>query len=598
MRRYLLLFFFLTLGNLQAQNLVPYTKNKLWGYCDLQKKVVIPPTYKKADFFQNGLARVKSAENNLYGIINEKGEVIVPFAYKSSKELGNYAQDRIFFKKGELFGYFNGKGDVVIDPQFDFVYDFADDSPNIPARKNGRFGIIDTKGNTVLPFNYPVMSKPGASGYVTFFTDKGNGVMDLDGNIIVPALYREKKMHKKEPLPQLKQNFARIFRKDGAKDKAVIFNNGKELFYYLAVDNFDNEHFDNHQYLLVKKPNPGAFNGAMNVLVDVDGNPVLTWDNYPFTGTYNDQAIVIGKKKGSDIIYGLINTKGETILKPKYDKIGQFDENGIARFEYKGKTGFLSDQGKIVQTEKQFDGITSFGFSNNGLIYFKGDKGDGIMTYEGQVLFTNDDQYRYSFTDFGLVLRKNKSDKKETLLDRTGKVVTDEYSSISSRKYGFQVKSDQMKGILSKTGEVIFPAIYQNIDYVSEGYFITKKDNRKSLTDLLGKPILNNSYKDIRLIRGTDNFWVKNLEIKWQVINQKGEPISDNLYSEIAYFRDGLYNVRADNWGLVDFSGKEVVPTICKRAIEYVKSDQLLGIIRQGSVIYGYIGKDFTCYWE
>lgn len=317
MHQYLLLFFFLTSGTLQAQNLVPYTKNKLWGFCDFQKKVIIPPTYKRVDLFQNGLARVKSAENNLYGIIDEKGEVIVPFAYKSSKELGNYVQDRIFFKQEELYGYFNGKGEVAIPPQFEFVYDFSDDSPNIPAKKNGKFGIIDLNGNTVLPFEYPTMSKPSASGLITFFTDKGNGVMDLDGKIIVPAIYREKKMHNKEPRPQLKQNFARIYRKDGSKDKAIIFSDGKKLYYYFATDNFTNEHFYKHRYLLVKKPSPGAFSGAKNVLVDVDGNPVLTWENYPFAGTYNDQAVVVGKKKGSDIIYGLINTKGETILKPK-----------------------------------------------------------------------------------------------------------------------------------------------------------------------------------------------------------------------------------------------------------------------------------------
>ena len=593
MQRFFILLFLLSFEIVQAQKLVPYTKNKLWGYSDLEQNVVISPKYKRADLFHNGLARVKSAENDLYGIINENDEVIIPFEYESSATLGHYVNDRIYFKKGELFGFFNGKGEVVIPAQFELVYGFSENSPRIPAKKNGKFGIIDINGNTVLPFEYPSMSKPGESGYITVFTDKGNGVIDMTGKFIVPAIYREKKMHTIEPLPQLKQNFARINRKDGSKDNAVIFSNGKEISYYFSTDNFDNKHFYNQKYLLVKKPKPG---GADFALIDINGNPVAIWNNYSFAEAYNSQAVVVGKRKGTDIIYGLINSKGETILKPKYDQIGLFDEKGIARFEYKGKTGFLNDQGKVVLTEREFDGVSSFGFSNDGLIYFKGDQNSGIMTYEGDKLFIDTDQHHYSFTEFGLILRKDKTSKKEAILNREGKVLTDEYGSISSMQYGFKTKSGKMEGALNKSGKVLFPAIYQNIDYVSEGYFVLKKDNLKTLTDLEGQPVLQNKYQDIRLIRGSDNFWVKNTQSKWQTVNKEERPLTGKVYSKIEYFRDGLYNVRADAWGLVDSSGNEVVPTVCEQPLEYVKSDNLLGIIRQGSIIYGYIGKDYTLY--
>jgi len=104
MKKLTLLFILLSTGIVQAQNLILYTKDKLWGYCDAQKNIIIKPKYKKVDFFHDGLARVRSNENGRYGIINEKGEVIIPFGYASIKELGSYSQERIYFQTDQLYG--------------------------------------------------------------------------------------------------------------------------------------------------------------------------------------------------------------------------------------------------------------------------------------------------------------------------------------------------------------------------------------------------------------------------------------------------------------------------------------------------------------
>lgn len=598
MKKFTLLFILFSVNLVQAQNLVPYTKNKLWGFCDQQKNIVIQPQYKRIDFFRDGLARVLSADNDRYGIINEKGETIVPFEYPSIQTLGIYAKDRIYFQKDKKYGYFNGKGEVVVEPQYEFAYSFLRDSPNTPAKKNGKYGIIDKNGEVVLPFEHPPMSVPSETGYVTIYTDKGNGLMDLNGKVIVPAIYREKELHTQVPLPQLKQNFAHIHRKDGAKDNAIIFNNGKELLYYTAVQPFDNDHFFHNQYLMVNIPNLNSLTGAKRALVDINGDPILIWDNYPYVGDYNDQAVVVGKKKGSDIIYGLINTKGETILKPKYEKITKFDAQGIARYEYKGESGFINDKGQIVQSEKSFDNVISFGFARDGLIYFKGDNGGGIMTYEGKVLFNHSDQYQYLFAKHGLIIRKDRATKKELLINKTGKILTDEYTKIGERDYGFQVFLDKKEGVLDKTGKVILEAVNQDVNYIKEGFFVIKKDNLKTLTDLLGNQLLPGTYTDIRLIRGTENYWIKNDQYKWYMMKKDGTPANKQLYSKIEYYRDGLYNVKAEKWGLVDSTGKEVVPPVCREPLKYIKSDELLGVVRYKSIIYGYIGKDYTLFWD
>jgi len=50
--------------------LIPYRKGDKWGYCDWNKKIVIPIQYDDVDFFREGLARVEI--NGKYGYIDKR----------------------------------------------------------------------------------------------------------------------------------------------------------------------------------------------------------------------------------------------------------------------------------------------------------------------------------------------------------------------------------------------------------------------------------------------------------------------------------------------------------------------------------------------
>ena len=71
---------------LHAQNSTPQPVKKtthlgvVWGYENANGEMVIPARYKQAYAFENGVARVK-ASNDLFGLINEKGEELLPLEY-------------------------------------------------------------------------------------------------------------------------------------------------------------------------------------------------------------------------------------------------------------------------------------------------------------------------------------------------------------------------------------------------------------------------------------------------------------------------------------------------------------------------------------
>lgn len=61
-----------------SDGLAAVCKNDLYGYIDLNGRLVIPIKYKDADEFTNGIALVKN-ENNELGLINKDDKIVVPF---------------------------------------------------------------------------------------------------------------------------------------------------------------------------------------------------------------------------------------------------------------------------------------------------------------------------------------------------------------------------------------------------------------------------------------------------------------------------------------------------------------------------------------
>ena len=59
--------------------------------------------------------------------------------------------------ENDLWGYMNRQGETVIEPQYDLAEPFGEDGFAVVGKKENkkvRCGLIDRKGNTVLPLIY------------------------------------------------------------------------------------------------------------------------------------------------------------------------------------------------------------------------------------------------------------------------------------------------------------------------------------------------------------------------------------------------------------------------------------------------------------
>src|SRR6056297_1414971 len=172
-------------------------KKGKYGFIDARtRKQVIPCKYKKADFFINGYARVKDSIN--WKIIDKKGNVVVEYPY--IEYTYNVHTDIIPVAKSDTgkYGIMNARGELVVPLKYDKIKSFAmlrDVNNFIVFQRDGKWGVIDRFGNIIIPFLYAHENK-SFSG--VFFADnqrflvKKNGkygLVNYKNEFIIPREY-------------------------------------------------------------------------------------------------------------------------------------------------------------------------------------------------------------------------------------------------------------------------------------------------------------------------------------------------------------------------------------------------------------------------
>lgn len=82
----------------------------------------------------------------------------------------NYSDGVILLEKGGTFGYMDYTGAWLGVPEYEDAMPFMEGLA--PCKKNGRWGVIDTNGNTVIPFMYDYIQSP-SSGIIICHSENG-----------------------------------------------------------------------------------------------------------------------------------------------------------------------------------------------------------------------------------------------------------------------------------------------------------------------------------------------------------------------------------------------------------------------------------------
>ncbi|MDB5156737.1 MAG: repeat-containing protein [Mucilaginibacter sp.] len=214
-----------------------------WGLIDSSGTEIIPFNYDRLLWIYHNFCLIEN--NSKYGLIDIKGKQIADCLYDAIF-ISNDARSKVpryngqfTVKKNDLFGLIDSTGRKIADPVYEditqlhspyngrykvkyqgkvglldeftakmiipCVYDdivfFPYESnafpwelqsitmPYIIARKNGLYGLIDTVGNTRLPFVYQVIRPEGRNYYFISMGYDQAGLLDRDLKTIIPPKY-------------------------------------------------------------------------------------------------------------------------------------------------------------------------------------------------------------------------------------------------------------------------------------------------------------------------------------------------------------------------------------------------------------------------
>lgn len=178
-------------SEVNCQNLIRVKRDGGWGFVNEEGHEVIPPIYQRAWDFHGLAALVKLNGEWLYQpsqptlvnrLLHKNGAVPVMKAMRSDDTAQRYDSYIVRFKDGALFVE-DELSDALIPIDIDWVGIFYKNSQYASVMKDGKFGIIDSRGEITTPCTFDFLRVEG--DYASVEIDGKYGLIDMFGNYVI-----------------------------------------------------------------------------------------------------------------------------------------------------------------------------------------------------------------------------------------------------------------------------------------------------------------------------------------------------------------------------------------------------------------------------
>ena len=393
-----------------------------FGVYNIEGKVILPVKYKQLGYFDNR----RSSDGNPYC----KFRSIVGLNYGNSR-YNSELENRTLMKNKGLAWVAKGGGSFDVHEPVPFIAEpfsqidcsianslaFCDNIENpTPTRLNGKliyvnestrgknkWGIVDTKGNILLPEGkYDFCYNP-SEGYVP--------VVKIEDGIYTINYYNS--ANKKLQFPEFKRTIAiapvvegKTMMLDASGCQFVDMKGMKVGELYDAVVPSDDEDI----YTVYKE---GKFG-----VIDKRGKAVIPMEYKLISTAHEGMMSYVAEDSSGKPCYGYMNVKGETVVAPQYSAVYHF-ENGRATVRKGDKYGCIDSNGKIV-FPCRFANIFSASSKKQNIFFLQESKDGPIYAYKEytdsrlcQASFDNVRNYGRDYEGVAFVNRKRSDGKGE-----------------------------------------------------------------------------------------------------------------------------------------------------------------------------------------
>ena len=416
------------------------------------------------------------------------------------------------------------------------------------AYNNGKWGVIDSKGNTIIKLNYDEM---------IIIPDNTKPVFILTENVDYSTnTYSTKVINEKSE--RIFQNYDKV-----------------EVLY-----NYDENNNLWYEENILKVQKDGKYG-----LINLDGKEILAC-------TYDEINVIPGTKS----VYvttlnneeGLVDSKGSIIIDNKYAEITSLTnkyENGFIVKNDQGKYGVINYD-KTIGLEEKYDEIKNV--YGNSMYVVKEANTWKIVNSEGESFLEN------KFEDVKEINTENvtiKAQGKYGVLNLQGEVqIPEVYDDLNYAFSNYYIaKNNDKYGIITTSNEPALDFNYKYIKYIDNaGIIQAETENLES--DLLDKELVVQTkgiiteinqaknyfrirkngeylYYNFRLeeklnteILGTNTLFLSKKDGKYGYVNEKGIVVVDYIYEDATEQNKYGYAAVKQNgkWGSIDSKGKIV----------------------------------------
>lgn len=618
------------------------------GVIDREGNWIIPPLYDDIGEFNKGFSII--IENGKKGVIDKNGNVIIPSLYKDIRQYSHHFNIKDDKKKVGLADI-NGK--IIIQPKYEDCWIREDGF--IILKNKGKYGLADLNGKTILK---PTLdSMPGESEdskslskdsllasqlfeKVRDFSDgmaaiKKNdlwGFIDLQNNLSIEPQFDEVFDFKNGFSVVNVSNHWGLIDKKGEWLVEPKFDEIKEFSEGVAPAKIFNPKeraskwgFIDEKAQFVIKP---EFDGLENFidgfakakskgkwgLVDKKGNWIVPpkYQEIDILNYKNVYALV-----EEDGLLGFIDRSGKVTVEPKYECIENFSDIGVARVKIKNKTGFVNYEGKEnVPVQLTNIGVWYYSSAVWGKI---NNKWGFVDTANGRWIIEPifEDKIETSGNPLFDVKINGKWGKIDTQGNWLINPLFDSYKTLSERVFddyyrGFMhCKMNHKEGYYDViANKWILPPKYEDIDYVGNGLFLIKKENKSALINAAGEIFTKKWYDTIWPSTKDGVFWIEE-DGKYGVMDLEGNwlvpPTFDSFgFDYMKFNNEGVTRVKiGTKWGTVDKKGNVLAEIKYDVIYDYnngyaaVKENGMNGLIDlKGNIIikpaYKYVGSFYN----
>jgi hypothetical protein len=321
----------------------------LYGAINKKGELVIPYGYNLLEKTEDGLLWGWKTDKG-YGLMTLSNKILVPFDYKNSNRRDSFYVFSSIYKQLIVRHLGNEKMEEILEGDFEEISFFNPKKhPLLAVKQKGLWGLMDYNKRIFVPCEYEKIQSIEVNKAIVGKGGK-TGIINFEAKVLVPFEYEE-------IYTQLRNGLIPVANKDatGKRRVGLVDSMGQIL---LPLEYEQVEQFYNCDLMKVKKEGKwGIIDKNGKRLSDIQFNDISDWKHIETVESINQEGILKLTSKDAYGLYfvhkydnngkvGLWNLEKGQILPPEYDYFEIDQLKGLIKVSLGEKSGLYNIEGK------------------------------------------------------------------------------------------------------------------------------------------------------------------------------------------------------------------------------------------------------------